>query len=142
MRHRQKCHHLVEPRQALDIGQSARIYESSKRITGGAISFTSIRLSTWSAPVRVATLAARARGGLGVHERAVALHETITSGDFMCKRIVWADWYKRSHVGVLHSAVLLMEQTGITAHEITSILARHASPPWALRHLDIIRKGF
>lgn len=60
----------------------------------------------------------------------------------MGRKIGRAVWYKRSNVGVLHSAFVRMEHTGITAHQGMSILARHASPPRALRHLGVIRNDF
>jgi hypothetical protein len=52
--------------------------------------------------------------------RARELEETLNTGEFMGRRLVWRDWYARSHVMVLAQSVQRLGQIGVTIQQITS----------------------
>ena len=76
-----------------------------------------------------------AQGGLRVNERAAELAQSQGFGDFIGRRRVWSDWYRRSHVVVLDTAVKRLHSLGITTDSIMETLARGAAQPWTQNYL-------
>ena len=81
---------------------------------GQARSFRSIRVAALSAQVRVATLDDFGCDGDSLSVRATRL-ETL---EFMGRRRLWRDWYRRSHVLTLVKALDRLKQLGIHLEKI------------------------
>ena len=110
---------------------------------GGLVSFASIQICAWAAQVRAFEWEACNSEGLKVKERLAALSSSEGTGEYMGRRQIWADWYKRSHVRVLNHAVTRLEHAGLTIREIFDDLVNgqphHA---WTQRRLATVKKGF
>ena len=84
---------------------------------GQAKSFRSIRIAAWSAQVRTATLENRSRVE-SLTSRAGHLRQLFHSAEFMGRRLVWREWYDRSHVLVLANALSELKENGIQLETI------------------------
>jgi hypothetical protein len=84
---------------------------------GQAKSFRSIRIAAWSAQVRAATLEDLSRDEK-LQNRAVYLRHLFHSAEFFGRRLIWRDWYNRSHVLVLVGAVDKLRESGIKLETI------------------------
>jgi hypothetical protein len=109
---------------------------------GQARSYRSVQVTALAAQLRVATWEAHSAGGLHLRVRARELDSLRRCNDHIERITVWSDWYRRSHIGVLHATVSSLESKGVSASSIKSELAGSAIRPWPPEVRTRIKKGF
>ena len=109
---------------------------------GQHVSFRSISLMAWASLVRVAVWEPLSGPTRSLVERAANLERLLTNTDYIGRRVVWDDWYRRSHLRVLVQARSAMEQRGVLVQELLSEFSRGVTRPWPERVRRLVKWGF
>jgi hypothetical protein len=95
-----------------------------KECYGQARSFRSVRMMALASQARVAAVENLTVRGRCLKVRAADLDELLIKGEFIGRRMIWKDWYQRSHVFVLRNATEQLSEQGIKLERIMWELRR------------------
>ena len=113
-----------------------------KECYGQTRSFRSVSVQALAAQARVYRYESISNDGLEIEARSKQLQHDLQTGNYLGRRRVWQDWYKRSHILLLASVPARLATLGISGDAVADKLAGSAKKPWAPNVIAKVRKTY